>query len=110
MVIECVMNQVLWLQLSGQSGLLPHLQRANESGGSRLQGHQDDQRATVTVGTKKFRVTPGTTISHYTFLPDDLTDNSYCSNSMLEFLGSHKIGGQMTQVVYKITVLKVVSR
>jgi hypothetical protein len=45
---------------------------------------------------QEFRVTPGTTISHSTFLHGDLTDGSYCETGVLELLGGRKIGCQST--------------
>jgi hypothetical protein len=35
-----------------------------------------------------------------------LTDDSYCINWVLQLPGGYKIGGQVTQVVFKITVLE----
>jgi hypothetical protein len=55
-------------------------------------------------------MTPRTTISHSTFLRDDLTDHSYCSMGALELLGGQKIGCQATQVMYKITILEEYTR
>ncbi len=108
MVIECVMNQYYGFNSAGRVVCYLTFREL-------MRVEAQDCRATgmtseLTVGSKKFLMTPGTTISHSTFLHDDLTDNSYSSNSMLEFPGSHKIGGQVTRVVYKITVLEVMSR
>jgi hypothetical protein len=55
---------------------------------------------------QEFRVKPGTTISHSTFLHGDLTDGSYCETVVLELIGGRKIGCQATQTVYEITVLE----
>jgi hypothetical protein len=41
--------------------------------------------------SKELRVTPGTTISHPTFLHRDLTNDSYCNNRVLEMPGGHQI-------------------
>jgi hypothetical protein len=60
----------------------------------------------MAVSGQEFRVTPGTTISHSTFLHGDLTDGRYCSTGMLELSGGRKIGGQATQALYEITVLE----
>ncbi len=60
----------------------------------------------MSVGSQEFKVTPGTTISHSTFLHGDLTDERYCETGLLELLGGRKIGGQATQAIYEITVLK----
>ncbi len=48
----------------------------------------------MTMSGKEFWVTPGTTISYSTFLKEDLTDDSYCNNGVLELPGGHKIGSQ----------------
>ncbi len=68
-------------------------------------------RATKTTGKMtmsgmEFWVTPRTAISHSTFVSGDLTSDSYYSNGVLELPGGHKIGGQATKVVYKITVME----
>jgi hypothetical protein len=43
---------------------------------------------------------------HSTFLNSDLTDASYRNIQVLELPGGCKIRGQVTQAVYKITVLE----
>jgi hypothetical protein len=60
----------------------------------------------MSVGGQEFKVTPGTTISHSTFLHGDLTDGSYCETGVLELPGGRKIGGQATQAIYEIMVLE----
>ncbi len=45
----------------------------------------------MALGGHKFQVTPGTTISHSTFLNGDLTDNCYCNIGVLELPGGCKI-------------------
>jgi hypothetical protein len=54
----------------------------------------------MAVGGQEFRVTPGTTISHSTFLHRDLTDGSYCETGVLALPVGRKIGGQATQAIY----------
>ncbi len=60
----------------------------------------------MSVGGQEFKVTPGMTISHFTFLHGDITDGSYCETGVLEQPGGRKIGGQATQAIYEITVLE----
>ncbi len=60
----------------------------------------------MSVGSQEFKVTPGTTISHSTFLHRDLNDGSYFETGVLELPGGRKIGGQATQAIYEITVLE----
>jgi hypothetical protein len=60
----------------------------------------------MSVGGLEFKVTPGTPISHSTFLHGDLTDGSYCETGVLELPGGRKTGGQATQAIYEITVLE----
>ncbi len=42
------------------------------------------EKGKMSVGGQEFKVTPGTTISHSTFLHGDLTDGSYCETGVLE--------------------------
>ncbi len=58
------------------------------------------------MGGQEFKVTPGKTISHSTFLHGDLTDGSYYETGVLELPGGRKIGGQATQAIYEIMVLE----
>jgi hypothetical protein len=60
----------------------------------------------VVVGGQEFRVTPGTTISHSTFLTGDLTDGSYCKTGVLELPGGRKIGSQAILTIYEIMMLE----
>jgi hypothetical protein len=61
------------------------------------------EKGKMSVGGQEFKATPGTTISHSTFLHGDLTDRSYCETGVLELPGGRKIGGQ---AIYEITVLE----
>jgi hypothetical protein len=65
-----------------------------------------EEKGKMAVNGQKFLVTPGTTISHSTFLNGDFTDDSYRNTRVVELPGGHKIGEQAIQAVYKITVLE----
>jgi hypothetical protein len=64
------------------------------------------EKGKMAVGGQEFRVTPGTTISHSTFLHGDLTDGSCWETGVLELPGGRKIGGQATLAIYEIMVLE----
>ncbi len=81
MIIESVISQ--YCDFNSAGGVVWYLT-------FREPGRVEDQDCRVTwmvskltIVGKEFWVTPGTTISHSTFLLGDLMDDSYCSNGVL---------------------------
>ncbi len=52
-------------------------------------------------------MTPGTTISHFTFLAGDLMDMGDCSTGVIDMAMGQKLGGEAAQAVYEIGISKI---
>jgi hypothetical protein len=103
-VIESVMNQYCGFNSAG--GVVHYLTFREPRRVEAQECRAAKEKGKMAVGGQQFRVTPGTTISHSTFLHSYLTDGSYCETGVLELPGGRKIGGQATQAVYEISVLE----
>ncbi len=56
------------------------------------------------IGDKEFQLTPGTTISHFTFLAGDLTDMGDCSLGVMDMARARS---WVAQAVYEIGISQI---
>ncbi len=97
MVIESVMSQFCGFNSAG--GVVRYITFREPRRVEAQDYRATKEKGKMSVGGQEFKVTPGTTISHSTFLHGDLTDGSYCETGVLELPGGRKIGGQATQAI-----------
>jgi hypothetical protein len=97
MVIESVMSQYCGFNSAG--GVVRYITFREPRRVEAQDCRAAKEKGKMSVGGQEFKVTPGTTISHSTFLHGDLTDGSYCETGVLELPGGRKIGGQATQAI-----------
>ncbi len=103
-VIESVMSQ--YIGFNSADGVVLYLTFREMRRVEVQECRAAKEKGKMAMGGQEFRVTPGRTISHSTFLHGDLTDGSFCETGVLELSGRRNIGGQATQAIYEITVLE----
>ncbi len=96
-VIESVMSQYCGFNSAG--GVVRYITFREPRRVEAQECRAAKEKGKMSVGGQEFKVTPGTTISHSTFLHGDLMDQSYCEIVVLELPGGRKIGGQATQAI-----------
>ncbi len=80
-VIESVMSQYCGFNSAG--GVVRYITFRDPRRVEARECRATKETGKMSVGGQEFKVTPGTTISHSTFLHGDLTDRSYCETGVL---------------------------
>jgi hypothetical protein len=89
MVIESVMSQYCGFNSAG--GVVRYITFREPRRVEAQDCRAAKEKGKMMVGGQEFKVTPGTTISHSTFLHKDLTDGGYCETGVLELPGGKRL-------------------
>jgi hypothetical protein len=84
-LIESVMSQ--YCRFNSAGGVVRYLTFREPRRVEAQECRAAKEKGKIAVGGQEFRVTPGTTKSHSTFLHGDLTDGIYCETGVLEVPG-----------------------